>query len=157
MHNSLAGPSLIGAEVVGVTEGICASCQFTNDSTIVGCTIKVYNDEHIFNFHISRQAPRDTSLLKCFEVPTPGFFHVEVHEVSHDEKNYTMIMELPKVYISHKSVEQLSNGMSVLCAWILLQLFLNCSYLHTNYCTSGSSCTHISTGWSLYCAGDHSS
>ena len=112
MHNSLAGPSLIGAEVVGVTGGICASCQFTNDFSTKGCTIKLYNSEHIFYFHISRQTPRDTSLLKCFEVPSPGHFHVETYEVPDAESKGYTTLELPDVVILHKSVEIANNGMS---------------------------------------------
>ena len=109
LHSSLAGPTLVGADVVSVAGGICGSCQFTNDSTAKGCTIKLYmNDNHAFHFNIiSRQTPTDTLLLKCFEVPTPGLFHVEVHEASHVELKDNIILKLP-------DVEILSNGMSVM-------------------------------------------
>ena len=119
-HNVLVGPSLIGAGVVSVAGGICGSCQFTNDSTAKGCTIQLYNDEHTFYFDVSRPTPRDTSLLECFEVSTPGLFHVEIIEVADNaSKDYTRL-ELPDVVISHKAVKQLSNGMCVilLCAWV---------------------------------------
>ena len=112
-NNFLAGPSLIDADVVSVAGGICGSCQFTNDSTAKGCTIKLHNEKHTFYFDMSRPTPRDTSLLTCFEVSTPGLFHVEINEieVAHNVlKDYTRL-ELPDVVISPKAVQNLSNGM----------------------------------------------
>ena len=101
--------------MVSVAGGICGSCQFTNDSTAKGCTIKLYNEKHIFYFDMSRPTPRDTSLLACFEVSTPGLFHVEINEIEVSDKvskDYTRL-ELPDVVISHKKVQNLSNGMCV--------------------------------------------
>ena len=99
--------------MVGVAGGICGSCQFTNDSTGKGCTIKLYNEKHTFYFDMSRPTPGDTSLLACFEVSTPGLFHVEINEIEaadNASKDYT-ILELPDVVISHRAVQKLSNGM----------------------------------------------
>ena len=115
-NNFLAGLSLIGADVVSVAGGICGSCQFTNDSTAKGCTIKLHNDNHTFYFDMSRLTSRDTSLLECFEVSTPGLFHVEINEIEvadNASKDYTRL-ELPDVVVSHKAVKQLSNGMCVI-------------------------------------------
>ena len=113
LHGSLVGPSLIGADVVSVAGGICGSCQFTNDSTAKGCNIKLHNEKHSFHFNISRPTPSDTSLLQCFEVSTPGLFHVEVHKTP-DVDSKDNIMKLPDVVITHKSVEIFSNGMGVM-------------------------------------------
>ena len=151
LHNSFAGPSLIDADVVSVAGGICGSCQFTNDSTAKGCTIKLYmNDDHTFYFNISRQKHRDTLLLKCFEVSTPGLFHVEIHEAPDVESKDTIILKLPDVVVSHKLVEILSNGMSVMGKCSICYLFC---IIHRNY--SNSSRQHFSSDWSFSCFGDH--
>ena len=150
LHNSFAGPSLIDANVVSVAGGICGSCQFTDDSTAKGCTIKLYmNDDHTFYFNISRQKHRDTLLLKCFEVSTPGLFHVEVHEASDVESKDNIMLKLPDVVISHKLVEILSNGMSVMDKCNICYLFC----IHRNCCDSSRQ--HLSSDWSFSCVGDH--
>ena len=107
--------------MVSVAGGICGSCQFTNDSTAKGCTIQLYNDEHTFYFDMSRPTHRDTSLLECFEVSTPGLFHVEIIEVEVADalKDFTRL-ELPDVVISHKAVQKPSNGMHVIYYLLLL-------------------------------------
>ena len=123
-NNFLPGQSLIGADVVSVAGGICGSCQFTNDSTAKGCIIKLYNEDYIFYFDMSHPTPRDTSFLECFEVSTPGLFHVEIIEVADNvSKDYTRL-ELPDVVISHKAVQKLSNGMhaTLLCAWFVVSV-----------------------------------
>ena len=148
LNSSLPGPSLIGADVVSVAGGICGSCQFTIDSTAEGCAIKLYNDEHTYHFNVSYQTPRDTSLLKCFEVSTPGLFHVEVREAP-DEESKDNILKLPDVVISHKLVEILSNGMSVMGKCNICYLFC----IHRNY--SNSSRQHLSSDWCFSCVGDH--
>ena len=78
--------------------------------------MKLYNEKHTFYFDISRPTHRDTSLLECFEVSTPGLFHVEINEIEvadNASKGYTRL-ELSDVVISHKAVKQLSNGMCVI-------------------------------------------
>ena len=155
-NNFLSAPSLIGADVVSVAGGICGSCQFTNDSIAKGCTIKLYNDNHTFYFDVSHPTHRDTSLLECFEVSTPGLFHVEIIEVADNASKDYLRLELSDVVISHKAVQKLSNGMRVilLCAWVccLSQMY---RYPHTKY--SNSSWQYPSSDWSFSCARDRPS
>ena len=65
--------------------------------------MKLYNDNHTFYFDLSRPTPGDSSLLECFEVSTPGLFHVEIIEVADNTSKDYNRLELSDVVISHKN------------------------------------------------------
>jgi hypothetical protein len=68
-----------------VIGGICCSCVFVSGSSAIGCTLKLYSDEHtLLVFNISRGTNDNIAVLKCFTVQQTGVFGLSVHEIYED-------------------------------------------------------------------------